>query len=165
MILICIKIFFARILDVSIGTVRTIFTIEGKKVLSTILAFFEVLVWFYVAREAINGDFGPYVPFAYAGGYATGTLVGILINDLVNHGKMMLTVITAELDMTLCLEKNDIKYSLVNLENSFDNLERKMLLIFIDKKSVSKTVNLIRKYDPQAVITSTSTNIVERKEL
>lgn len=165
MILICLKIFFARILDVSIGTVRSILTIEGKKALATVLAFFEVLVWFYVAREAINGDFGPIVPFVYSAGYATGTFVGILINDLLNRGKMMLTVITSELDITIFLEKNNIKYSLVNLENSFDNVERKMLLLFIDKKDVSKDIKLIRKFDPQAVITSTTTNIIEKKEL
>ena len=165
MILICLKIFFARILDVSLGTVRTIVTIEGKKTIATLLAFLEVFVWFHVAREAISGEFNAFVPFAYAGGYAAGTFIGILINELLNRGKMMLTVITAELDMTIFLEKNNIKYSLVNLENSFDSLERKMIIIFIEKRSASKTINLIRKFDPQAVITSTSTNIVERKEL
>ena len=165
MIIICLKIFFASILDLSLWTLRTIFTIEGKKVLATILAFLEVFVWFHVAREALNGDFGPIVPLVYAAGYASGTLVGIIINDLFNRGKMMLTVITAELDMTIFLEKNNIKYSLVNLENSFDSLERKMIIIFIEKRSVSKTINLIRKFDSQAVITSTSTNVVERKEL
>ena len=62
-------------------------------------------------------------------------------------------------------ENVNIKYSLVNLENSFDNVERKMLLLFIDKKDVSKDIKLIRKFDPQAVITSTTTNIIEKKEL
>ena len=165
MILVCLKIFFARILDVSLGTVRTIVNNKKKKTVATLLAFLEVFVWFHVAREAISGEFNAFVPFAYAGGYAAGTFIGILINELLNRGKMMLTVITAELDMTIFLEKNNIKYSLVNLENSFDSLERKMIIIFIEKKNATKTINLIRKFDAQAVITSTSTNIVERKEL
>ena len=165
MIIVALKIFFARILDVSIGTVRTIFTVEDKKWLATLLAFVEIFIWFHVAREAINVDYSPIVPFAYAGGYATGTLVGILINELLDRGKMMLTVITAKLDITSFLEKNNIMYSLVNLENSYDKVDRKMLLLFIDKKKTGKTVSLIRKFDPQAVVSTTSTNIVERKEL
>lgn len=160
-----LKIFFARICDVSLGTIRTIYTIEGKRLLTAIVAFLEVFIWFHVARSAINGEFSPIVPFAYAGGYATGTFVGIFINDLFNKGKKMLTVITTKDEMKFFLEKNTIKYSLVNLENSYDNQERKMYILFINKKDTNKVVGLIRKYDPLAVISSTSTNIVERKDM
>lgn len=165
MIITAFKIFFARICDVSIGTIRTIFTIEDKKILATLFAFIEVFIWFHVARSAINGRFTPIVPFAYAGGYAAGTYIGMLINDLVNSGNKMLTVITSKEEMRFLLEKKSIKYSLVNLENSYDKLERKMYILFINKKETSKTVNTIRKYDPHAVISTTSTNIVARKEL
>lgn len=165
MIITAIKIFFARICDVSIGTVRTIYTIEGKRLMATILAFLEVFIWFHVARSAINGEFSAIVPFAYAGGYATGTFVGMFINDIFNKGKKMLTVITAKDEMRFFLEKNVIKFSLVNLENSYDNLERKMYILFVDKSDTGKVINAIRKYDPLSVISSTSTSILERKEL
>ncbi|MBR5662499.1 MAG: hypothetical protein IKX00_02465 [Bacilli bacterium] len=164
MLLTAIKIFFARICDVSIGTIRTIYTIEEKKFLATLAAFVEVFIWFHVARSAINGEFTPIVPFAYAGGYATGTYVGMLINSLFNKGNKMLTVITSKDEMKFYLEKNQIKYSLVNLENAYDKLERKMYILFIDKRTTGKTINLIRKYDPAAVISSTSTNFVERND-
>ena len=50
------KIFFARIIDVSIGTIRTILTIKGRSILPSVLAFFEVMVWFFVAKEALLID-------------------------------------------------------------------------------------------------------------
>ena len=104
MILTASKIFLARIFDVSIGTVRTIFTIENKKSLATILAFIEVFIWYYVAREALNGKFTWIVPFAYSGGYAAGTYIGMLINDLFNKGNKMITIITSKDDMNKTLE-------------------------------------------------------------
>ena len=48
MINICIEIFFARILDVSLNTIRTFFTLKGKILPSTIISFFEILIWFIV---------------------------------------------------------------------------------------------------------------------
>lgn len=164
MILTSLKIFFARMCDVTLGTVRTIYTIEEKKFLATLTAFIEIFIWFHVARSAINGEFTPLVPFAYAGGYAAGTYIGMLINDLFNKGNKMLTIITSKDEMRFYLEKNQIKYSLVNLENSYDSVVRKMYILFIDKRSTGKIISLIRKYDPAAVISSTSTNFVERND-
>ena len=53
LVFLCIKIFFARILDVSIGTVRTMIMVRGKMYITAILAFIEVFIWFLVAREAL----------------------------------------------------------------------------------------------------------------
>ena len=52
--LVCLSIFMARIVDVSIGVVRTIVMVKGSTKRAAILAFFEVLVWYMAAREALN---------------------------------------------------------------------------------------------------------------
>lgn len=72
-----VKIFFARIFDVSLGTYKTLLTVKGKTILPTILAFFEVLIWFFVAKEAILIDVDNIlIPISYALGYATGSYIG-----------------------------------------------------------------------------------------
>ena len=50
---VCVKIFFARILDVTISTIRQNFMLKEHYVLSTVLAFFEIFIWFIIAREAL----------------------------------------------------------------------------------------------------------------
>ena len=52
----CLKIFFVRILDVSLGTIRTIFSVKGKSLIASLIGFVEVTVWFLVVKEAINTD-------------------------------------------------------------------------------------------------------------
>ena len=56
MILTCLKIFLARIVDVSLGTIRTVLVVKGKSITPAVVAFFEVLIWFIVAREALNTE-------------------------------------------------------------------------------------------------------------
>ena len=53
-LLLCLKIFFARILDVSLSTIRTVFVLKGKTPIVASLAFLEITIWFLVAREALN---------------------------------------------------------------------------------------------------------------
>jgi len=52
----CLRIFFTRILDVSLGTVRTLFTVKGKTAIASLVGFVEVMVWFLVVRTAFNSD-------------------------------------------------------------------------------------------------------------
>ena len=82
MFLLCLKIFFARILDVTLGTIKTVHIVNGNKLKSTIIAFFEVLIWFDIARTALNTDVDSIIiPIVYSAGYATGTYIGMLINS------------------------------------------------------------------------------------
>ena len=81
MVWICIKIFFARILDVSIATIRQNVMLKGHYFKSTILAFMEIFIWFLVAREALTvGISSLWIPISYSLGYATGTLLGSLLS-------------------------------------------------------------------------------------
>lgn len=47
-------IFFARILDVSIGTVRTILVFRSHRIWAAVLGFFEVLIWLVAAGSVIQ---------------------------------------------------------------------------------------------------------------
>ena len=40
-------IFFGRIVDVTLGTLRIIFVSKGEKYLAPLIGFFEVLIWQY----------------------------------------------------------------------------------------------------------------------
>ena len=53
-IILCIEIFLARIIDVSLGTIRTIIVVKGKNLIGSILGFIEVAVWFLVVEQALS---------------------------------------------------------------------------------------------------------------
>ncbi len=88
-------VFCARICDVSIGTVRTIVTVQGRSVLAFCLAVFEVTIWITVVSTVIRqiADM-PVLAIFYSLGYATGNVVGIMVEKRLAFGMIILKVFT-----------------------------------------------------------------------
>ncbi len=61
-----ILIFFARVTDVTLGTLRIIFVSRGKRMLAPILGFFEVLIWIVAIGQLIRPGKRHFIP-----GYAS----------------------------------------------------------------------------------------------
>ena len=81
--LLCIKIFIARLIDVSLGTFRTIMTIKEKDLLAALIGIIEITVWFLVVKEALNTDNNSYfIVLSYALGFSIGTYIGGKISRL-----------------------------------------------------------------------------------
>lgn len=90
-----IVVFLARICDVSIGTVRTIVTVQGRTGIAFVLAIFEITIWVLVASTVINQvEEQPILVVFYACGYATGNVVGILVERKLAFGINILKVLT-----------------------------------------------------------------------
>lgn len=88
-------VFAARICDVSIGTVRTIVTVQGRSVLAFCLAVFEVTIWITVVSTVINQISSmPILAIFYSLGYATGNVVGIQVEKKLAFGMIILKVFT-----------------------------------------------------------------------
>ena len=56
LVFLCIKIFCCRIIDVSMGTIRTINVVKGKTLIGAVIGFFEVLIWFLIVKDALNTE-------------------------------------------------------------------------------------------------------------
>lgn len=164
MLLICIQIFCARIVDVSIGTIRTVLTVKGKKYISAILAFFEVFIWFWVAREALNTEINSlWIPISYSLGYATGTLIGTYLANNVIKGFISIQVITeSDNDLLInSLRSEGFGVSVVELKKEKDENKKDMLYVEIKKSSLKDATKIIRKYDPNAFVIINETKYVQ----
>jgi hypothetical protein len=69
-----ILIFVARILDVSLGTVRLVFVSRGFKFLAPLVGFFEVLIWILAMGQIMQHLTNPVCYIAYAGGVSDGVV-------------------------------------------------------------------------------------------
>lgn len=87
-------IFFARITDVSIGTMRLICVTRGRKTLAVVLGFLEVTVWI-LAISSVFSRLDHWVNIvAYAGGFATGNAVGMWIERMLAMGVQVVLLIS-----------------------------------------------------------------------
>lgn len=160
--ILCIKIFFVRILDVSLGTVRTIITIKGKAIIAAIVGFIEVFVWFLIVREALNTESTSiWIAISYSLGFATGTYIGSIISNKFIKGNFGIQVITDDYSIIDVIRKNGYGVSVLDVEGHNKEYEKYMLLIEITNDKLNEIRKLIKSLDPNAFIIVTETKYVQ----
>ncbi len=146
-------IFFARITDVSINTVRVIFMLGGRKLISTVLGFFESFVWLMAISQILQhlDNFVSY--FAYAGGFATGIFVGMLIEDKLAIGNVIVRIITQKYASELIhnLRIEDFRLTVVSAEGNKGPVS--ILFLILKRQELDRLTNIVEKTNPQAILT------------
>ena len=163
LLIICLEVFFARIGDVTLATIRTIMTVKGRKGIASILGFCELFIWFLVVRTALNVDSDSlWICFAYAGGYAAGTFLGGTLASVFIKGNLTIQVITSlRNDETIeTIRSNGYAVSVIDVKGQNDTLKY-MLYVEIDKKKLTEFKKLIKSLDDKAFIVVNETKLVE----
>lgn len=162
--LVCIKIFFARILDVSIGTIRANVMLKEKTLLSVILAFLETFIWFLVAREALRIDISSvFIPISYSLGYASGTFIGSFISSKCIRGNVMVQAVVDENNEKVLKELKAKGYlaSIIELTNNFDGNPRMMIYLIVNRNTLKKVEKIIRRCDKDAFLAVSDAKYVQ----
>ncbi len=138
------KIFFARIIDVSLGTFRTILTVKGKIAIPTIIAFFEVLIWFYVAMEALSvNESKIIIAVSYSLGYATGNLIGSIISKRFINSLNEVKVYHPTKKLINVLGKYKYSYYIIS---------KNVITIYVRNSAIYKIINLVNKYSKKSIL-------------
>lgn len=159
--ILCIKVFIVRILDVSMGTIRTIVTIKGNRFIATIIGFFEALIWFIIVKEALTTNIKSiWIALSYSAGFALGTYIGTLLSSHFIKGKINFQVILSSRNDKIIdlLRKDGYAVSVLDVKGYKEN--KYMLFIEVDKKRDNELAKLIRKYDNNAFIVANETKYV-----
>ncbi len=144
-------IFIARICDVSMETIRVIYISKGIKYLAPIIAFFEIVIWL-LAMEMVMNDLSNIANFlAFAFGFAMGTYVGLVIEEKLSIGKVILRIVTTG-------ESNDEIISFMRSENYGTTMidatgsrgNVKMILSLVNRAEVAHITEKIQTTNPHA---------------
>lgn len=155
LLLTCIKIFFARILDVSLNTVRTTFVIKGRTFIVALIAFVEITIWLLVARTAINVELNLWIVLSYSGGYTMGTILGTTFINKFVKTNMELIVISTKIKNTKKIKEKNFGVSILNKDKN-----KTILLIETNKKRLDELTRLLKKLDNEAFITVKETKTI-----
>lgn len=88
------RIVVARITDVSLGTLRTMNVMQGRRGVAWILGFCEILIWVFAVSKVIGNLQQPAYAIAYALGFATGNYVGMTFEKWIALGEQVVRVFT-----------------------------------------------------------------------
>ena len=149
-VVIPILIFLARIIDVSLGTIRVLLIGKGRKIQAAGLGFIEVSIWLLAIKEIMNHLDNAVTYLAYPAGFATGTYIGMLLEERLMKGKLVLRVIVKkERDqIRKAFDANQIQYTVIEGEGSHG--ASTILFSIIDRKQVEEAVALINQNNPKA---------------
>lgn len=146
-------IFFARIGDVTISTIRIIFVMNGNRIIAPILGFFEALIWLLAIGQIFNNIDNVWSYIAYASGFAMGTFVGITIEAKLAYGKVVLRLFAPDnVDrLIVFLEENNYRYSILDAAGRKGKVN--IIFMVVKRDSLKHLIAGIDKLHPKAFFT------------
>ena len=157
-------IFLARICDVTIGTLRIVMISKGQKKLAPFLGFFEVLIWL-IAIGNIMQHLDNWVCYIfYAGGFATGNYIGMLLEERLAVGISQIQIITGSDASILIREFTDAGYGVTLHPAEGGSTGRMVTIIYsvVKRSELEKVVTIVKAHNPEAFYTFSDVRFVSK---
>lgn len=146
-------IFVARICDVTLDTLRIIYVSRGLKFLAAFIGFFEVLIWLTAISQIISNMTNPFLYIAYAGGFAMGNYIGIIIEGKMAIGTSVIRIITQKDAVPLIEFLKDDGYGVTYTDAQGAKGPVKIIFTIVKRKDIPSVLEIIRKFNPLAFYT------------
>ncbi len=146
-IIYCLLIILARIADVSLGTLRTLFIVHGRRGVAFICSFFEVLIWIIVVSKVIANLKQPLYAVSYAFGFALGTYVGMTVEGWLGKGQQVIRMFTRKGEQVVSGLRGK-GFVVTQFEGTGKEGPISMLFLETQRRNVAQIVQFITSEDP-----------------
>jgi uncharacterized protein YebE (UPF0316 family) len=157
--LLALLIFGLRILDVSIGTVRIVVLVRGRRFLAGGLGFVESLVWVTAAGLVLTNLDSPIKAVAFASGYAAGTILGSTIERWIGVGDAMVRVITGVDSPPVADHLRAEGYAVTVINGEGLNGDVRIAFTVIGRRRARRVLEVVRNANPEAFVTIEDTSM------
>ncbi|KAF5086056.1 DUF2179 domain-containing protein [Methanospirillum purgamenti] len=152
-VVIPLLIFFARIVDVSIGTIRYIMISRGFKYIAPIFGFFEVTIWLLAIGQVMANITNPICYIAYGAGFASGTYIGMEIEERMKLGMAIIRLITPLPATDFVARLRQYGYGVTNISAEGANGQVTIIFMVVKRSKIPHLIPLIRDFNPHAFYT------------
>lgn len=142
-VVIPILIFIAGLAYVSLGTLRIIFVARGQRLFSPLLGFFEVVIWLIAIGQIMNNVTNIAAYFAYAAGFAVGNYVGILIEEKMAIGILVVRIIIPDESELLKYTLSDAGFGVTSLDAKGSKGNVQLIYTIVRRKDLPQVINII----------------------
>lgn len=151
-----IIIFCAKIIEVSVSTIRLVLINKGERVKGAILGFIEIMIWLIVVSSVLNNiTEDPIKVFIYAIAFSMGNFIGVTIESKIAVGLASIQVVVGEETGEILAEVlRDESYGVTIIDGrGKDDSKKSLLFIQLKRKKIPEAVKLIKQTAPSAYIT------------
>ncbi|HKL07277.1 MAG TPA: DUF2179 domain-containing protein [Bacteroidales bacterium] len=146
-------IFFARITDQTIGTLRLIYAAKGYRYLAPVVGFFESLIWLAAISQIMQHLDNIYCYLAFAGGFAMGNFFGIYLEHKISIGVVLVRIIIKQYDPQLGESIKDSGFGFTLMDAVGREGSVKILFSTIHRRNLKKFLNIVEEVKPNAFFT------------
>lgn len=146
-------IVLARVVDVSMGTLKIILISRGNKTLAPVIGFFEVLVWLLAVTRIFENLDNWVCYVAYAFGFALGSYLGIKLEERLALGVQLIRIITRKDASVLTRTLRDAGYGVTYIPAEGSNGRVGILYSVVSRKNIRNVISLIQAHNPNAFYT------------
>lgn len=148
-------IFFGKILEVTVSTVRVVLINRGEKEKGSFLAFFEIVLWLVITGTVLTGFQEDIMrAFVFALAFAIGNYLGSWLESKLAFGLCSIQVIVPDGDasheLVSLLRENG--YAVTIIRGKGKDGDRDLMVLHLLRKRIPKAITLIKSYLDNAVI-------------
>jgi len=147
-----VVIFFSRVVDVGLGTIRVQLIVRRRKLLASLIGFVEILIYVLVVSQVIKDIKNWLNVLAYAGGFAIGTLVGMLLSERMSRGVIEVTVITQGSWQEIEQAVREAGFALTRQSGMGREGRVEVLNVVCAARELSRLVDLVTGVDREAFV-------------
>lgn len=147
-------IFFARNIDVSLGTLRTILLVKGQRKIAAFIGFFEVMIYLVVLGNVVGNIDKPILIVAYGLGYASGNVIGSKLEERLSIGRVLVQIILKDLGCQLVNALRDAGFGVTIFEGHGMEGSSYMLNVITERKKLKEMQKIINEQDMGAFVTT-----------
>jgi uncharacterized protein YebE (UPF0316 family) len=147
-------IFIARIVDVSLGTIRVNMIVRRKKTFAAVIGFFEVAIFISIIVRIIQEIDNIYGILSYAAGFAVGTVIGIIISEKLSRDLISTNIISKSRSDDIKKSLKEEGYGITCYRGTGIDGEVEIINVVCSQNSIKRLHTIIRSEDPAAFMAS-----------
>jgi len=147
-------VFLTRVTDVTLGTMRIIFLSRGRKIIAPLLGFVEVFIWITVVSQIVgntNNNFVAY--FAYAAGFAVGNYFGMVLEDKLAIGTLVVRAFLSKDSVALVKNLREKGYGVTYVDGYGANGPVHVIYTIVMRRELPEVVDIIQQTQSKAFYT------------
>jgi uncharacterized protein YebE (UPF0316 family) len=138
---------------VTISTLRMIFLGRGMKYVAAVLGFFEVSLWLLAIGEVMKNLSDPLCSLAFACGFTVGNFLGVLIEQKLALGTVLVRAITTRGGAELVERVRAADFGVTCIDAQGANGPVQIVLTIVPRKELESVLTLVKEFDPRVFYT------------
>jgi uncharacterized protein YebE (UPF0316 family) len=157
-----LTIFLLRITDMSLDTLRMLFVMRGRKGLVWTLGFIQSAVFVIAITKVLSNLNNPLTVLGYAAGFASGNLIGMIVEERLAIGHITLQIISQRHGVKLAKALRIAGYGVTEMSARGKDGTVRVLSASVLRKDLAHARHIIHETDEAAFITSEDVRPIRR---